>query len=134
MDTQQQPQLNDLLDPTQRDREPQPGQIGVVRAFVQPGSIDEDNRTMRFVGSTRNLDRYGEIVEPKAFEKWLPTFMANPVFVAGHVYIGMSGEPTTIGHWLDMQVTDEGLEGTARTTSNWWASSVRPTCRWPRSS
>jgi len=102
MDTSQQPSLSDLLDPTQRDREPQRGQLGVVRAFVQPGSIDEERRTMRFVCSTKNLDRYGEIVEPRAFEKWLPTFMQNPVFIAAHVYTTPNGEPTTIGHWTDL--------------------------------
>jgi HK97 family phage prohead protease len=108
-------QLSDLiLDPTQRDREPRQGQIGEVRGFVVPQSIDEEARTMRFACSSNQLDRYGEIVEPAAFQKWLPTFMANPVFVAGHVYIGNNGEATTIGRWTDLQVTDQGLEGTVQ--------------------
>jgi len=114
MNTLQQQIADAILDVEQRTQEPRQGQKGFVRAFVQPGSIDEERRTMRFVCSTKDLDRYGEIVEPQAFEKWLPTFLENPLFLAGHKHIGEGGEPTSIGQWLDLQVTDQGLEGTAQ--------------------
>jgi HK97 family phage prohead protease len=114
MDTLAKQIADTILDVEQRDQQPQPGQKGFVRAFVQPSTIDEERRTMRFVCSTKDLDRYGEIVEPSAFEKWLPTFMENPLFLAGHLHIGNNGEPTSIGQWVDLQVTSEGLEGTAQ--------------------
>lgn len=46
--------------------------------------------------------------------KWLPTFMQNPVFVAGHLYLAPDGKSTVIGRWLDLQITQDGLEGTAK--------------------
>ena len=64
--------------------------------------------------STPNVDRYEEIVEPQAFRKWLPTFMKNPIMVAVHTYIAPNGEPTIIGKWLELRITEEGLLGTAQ--------------------
>lgn len=104
--------LADLyLDPTKRGEAPKEGQIGFARMLVK--SIDEDKRRIDFVMSTPEIDRYGEIVDPHAFEESLPGFMLNPVFVAGHVYIGTSGEPTVIGSWVKLAITDHGLFGTA---------------------
>jgi len=103
-----------ILDPAKRGVEPRSGQIGYVRMFGEPSSIDHDKRTMRFTCSTKNLDRYSEIVDPQAFKKWLPTFMANPVMMAGHVYIAPDGKPTTIGRWLELEITDDGLTGVAQ--------------------
>ena len=102
-----------ILDPAQRAATPHAGQIGYVRAFAQPESIDTENRRIRFVCSTRNIDRYGEIVEPEAFRASLDTFRANPVFMAGHVYVAPSGKPTSIGHWPEIGITSDGLEGVA---------------------
>lgn len=109
--TQQIEQL--LLDPTEKTAEPAAGSVGQFRAFAVSKSIDEQARTIRFICSTRNVDRYGEIVEPSAFSDWLQTFESNPVFVAGHTYIAPDGSPTVIGYWSDLQVTENGLEATA---------------------
>jgi len=103
-----------ILDPTRRAIEPRAGQLGYTRMFVQPGSIDEANRTIRFNCSTMEIDRYGELIEPAAFGACLPAFLANPVFMAGHVHIAPDGNPTTIGTWSDLDITDTGLDGTAR--------------------
>jgi len=114
MTTDLQQRIATTLDPTIRTTEPAAGDIGHNRMFLQPGSIDEDNRTARFVCSSGEVDRYGEIVEPQAFARWLPVFMQNPVLLAGHAHIGPAGEPTTIGHWIDLEVTEQGLVGTAQ--------------------
>jgi len=100
-----------ILDPLTREVEPKQGDLGHVRMFAVPGSVDESKRTMRFVCSTRTIDRYGEIVEPKAFKPWLDTFMLNPVMCAGHVFVAPDGKPTTIGEWLSLDITGETLEG-----------------------
>ncbi len=104
--------LSMFLDPSQRYAEPQRGQIGHARMAVK--SIDEQARQIHFVCSTAEVDRYGEVVLPTAYAASLPAFMRNPVFQAGHVYVGTSGEPTTIGHWVKVWVSPEGLEGIAQ--------------------
>lgn len=101
-----------MLDPSQRDREPKAGDVGFSTFAIR--AVDVDARTVTAVVSTPDIDRYEEIVEPKAFKKWLKTFMGNPVFCAGHQYVGRAGEPTVIGHWTELRVTDEGLVGTAQ--------------------
>lgn len=103
---------NLLLDATKREAEPRKGAIGSSIARVK--AVDQDARTVTAIVSTPNADRYEEIVEPKAFAEWLDVFMANPVFVAGHTYVGWAGEPTVIGHWQSVQITSEGLVATAR--------------------
>jgi len=103
-----------ILDPAHRDQEPRAGQIGITRAFAQPNSLDEDNRTLRFRCSSSNVDRYGEIVAAEAFKGSLETFRANPILVAGHVYVAPDGEPTTIGTWPQIEAIADGLAGTAQ--------------------
>lgn len=101
-----------FLDPSQRELAPQKRDQGASYMMVR--SVDRTKRTVTAAVSTPNVDRYEEIVEPKAFKLWLPTFMANPVFCAGHQYVGLSGEPTVIGSWQSMDVTDKELVGTAQ--------------------
>lgn len=105
--------LERLLDPMKRDQPAKPGSVGEARLFSVGQSINETERTIRFVCSSDQVDRYGEIIEPGAYREILPQFMLNPVFMAGHVYVGPAGEPTSIGYWRDLKVTDKGLEGTA---------------------
>jgi len=104
------PQL--LLDPMQRHVEPSPGAIGHCRAFAK--TINEAERTIEFVCSTGEIDRYGERVLPSAFKGSLDSFMLNPAFPFGHSYdLSPGGELPTVGHWKSVRVTDEALIGTA---------------------
>lgn len=100
------------LNPKRRDVEPRVGQIGHTRMEMK--SIDEASRQIHFLCSSNAVDRYGEIVEQAALEKAIPDFMSNPVFPAGHVYIGTNGEPTVIGHWVKLWLSKDGLEGIAK--------------------
>jgi len=112
--TSQSTSLDDLfLNPEQRNIEPRRGQIGETRMRVKAGGIDEAKRQIHFVCSTDEVDRYNESVAKVAWEKAIDPFMDNPVFPAGHVYIGLSGEPTIIGHWVKLWLTKDGLEGIA---------------------
>ena len=100
-----------LLDPRSRDLEPADGDLSCVEMCVR--KIDTAARTVEAIVSTADVDRYQEIVEPKAYKKWLKHFMANPVMLAAHDHSAWStGDPTTIGRWKDIQVTDKGLLAT----------------------
>lgn len=100
-----------LLDPRSRDLAPSDGDVSCVEMCVR--KIDTDARTVEAIVSTADVDRYQEIVEPKAFKKWLKHFQANPVMLAAHDHSAWStGDPTTIGRWKDIQVTDKGLLAT----------------------
>jgi HK97 family phage prohead protease len=97
-----------LLDPRSRDIAPSEGDMSCVELAVR--KVDEANRTIEAIVSTADVDRYQEIVEPKAYRKWLKHFKANPVMLAAHDHSAWStGDPTVIGKWLDIQITDSGL-------------------------
>lgn len=102
----------DYLDPTRRDVAPRAGQIGCTSMRVK--SIDDAKRQIHFLCSTDEIDRYNESIDKPAWEAAIPPFMTNAVFPAGHVYIGMSGEPTIIGSWVKLWVSKDGLEGIAQ--------------------
>ncbi len=102
--------VSKLLDPRYRELPPAKGDLGFSLGQVR--EVDVQHRSVTALVSTPNVDRYEEIVQPQAFAKWLDVFMENPVFIAGHTYTGWSGEPTVIGHWTEMRVTEQGLVGT----------------------
>lgn len=104
--------ITTMLDWQQRTVEPNEGDFGIARMTQR--SIDEDKRQIHFICSTGDIDRYGEIVEPEAYRSSIDAFMRNPIFAAGHVYIGQSGEPTVIGHWVKVWISERGLEGIAQ--------------------
>lgn len=122
-----------ILDPSRRDLEPVEGSRSFVPFEVR--GVNPQNRTVTALVSTPNVDRYDEIILPEAFKKWLPTFMKNPVLLAGHASRGESGEPTVIGHWIDLDITREGLVGTCRflegdeLAEKWWQRFVQKAVR-----
>jgi HK97 family phage prohead protease len=105
-----------LLNPYNREVEPSKDDRAYITGFVSEKGIDQATRSVSGLVSTRNIDRYEEIIEPRAFAEWLPTFMQNPQFLAGHRMVGFdAAEPTNIGQWTQLQVEDAvGLAGTAR--------------------
>jgi HK97 family phage prohead protease len=102
-----------LLNPYARDLEPAEGDTAFVSGYVVDKGVDPSTRTVSGMTSTRSIDRYEEIIEPKAFEPWLGAFLANPQFLAGHRMGGMNGEPTSIGQWSDLRIVEDGLWGRA---------------------
>lgn len=102
-----------LLDPRSRELEPEQGDFSCAELAVR--KIDADQRTVEAIVSTGEVDRYQEIVEPSAFKKWLKHFQANPVMLAAHDHSAWStGEPTVIGKWMDIRITDKGLVATGK--------------------
>ncbi len=91
-----------ILDPRSQGMEPEPGSLGFARGVVR--AVNQEDRTAELVISSGDIDRYGEIVDPKAFDReTVDAFMANPVMLAGHRHIGSAGEPTIVGHWLSFK-------------------------------
>lgn len=123
-----------ILNVERRDLAPEEGARGFT-PFVVRG-VNVKQRTVSALVSTPNVDRYEEIVQPEAFAKWLPTFMTNPVCCANHTYTGPAGEPTVIGQWTDLRITEEGLIGVCKfmdpgdpLTDAWWARFQQGTIR-----
>ncbi|MEM9414550.1 MAG: HK97 family phage prohead protease [Planctomycetota bacterium] len=109
-------QAHRLLNPFRRDLEPTRGDKGFARFKVR--GVDKKRRTVTAAVSTSNRDRHGEVVMAEAVEASIPRFMENPVMLAGHEHVGVSGEPTTIGHWIDMHRDGDTIIGTARFLDN----------------
>ena len=113
-----------ILDPLHRELEPEAGSRSFAPMSVR--GIDRKSRRVNALLSTRNIDRHEERILPSAFAESLPGFLRNPILVAGHTYIGPGGEPTVIGHFEEMRITDEGLIGTAKFLEDdaladaWW--------------
>ena len=106
-------ELSKLLDPRTRDLEPTDGDMSCLELAVK--KVDPDKRTITAIVSTNEVDRYQEIVEPKAYEKWLKHFMANPVMLAAHDHSAWStGEPTVIGKWLSFEIKKDSVVATGQ--------------------
>lgn len=69
-----------------------------------PVISDADERIIEGWASTKDLDRYNEIVEPAAFKKSLKTYMKNPVLFFGHEWWSLP-----IGKVLSAKIKDDGL-------------------------
>lgn len=66
----------------ERHLEDGPERLRVAIPF-QLKSLDDETRTIQFIGSTNAVDRYGDVVE----QNWdLGNFMKNPVIPWGHDY------------------------------------------------
>lgn len=84
---------------------------GIVRkAFRAPGSWDRASRSARFVMTTEEEDRYGDIVRIAGVD--LDAFLANPVVLPFH-----SSRSMPVGTWEDVEKVDRGrpkrIEGRA---------------------
>ena len=113
-----------ILDPLHRELEPEPGARSFAPMSVR--GIDSKGRRVNALLSTPNVDRYEERILPSAFAASLAGFKTNPILLAGHTAIGPGGEPTVIGHFEDLRITDDGLVGTAKFLDDdaladaWW--------------
>lgn len=73
--------------------------------FEQKSIADtESGITIRGLASTRNIDRYGDSVEPTAFAKSIETFMKNPIMLLQH------NQNKPIGKFHSAEVVADGLE------------------------
>ena len=71
-----------------------------------PASVDVEARTIEAVISSNTVDRDGEIIHPKAFEKRIDTYMKNPVVLWSH-------DPSSnapIGRVDALEINDDTIE------------------------
>lgn len=67
--------------------------------YVIKDGVNENDRRIRFVISSDEVDRHGDRVEAKAIKKSIPAFAKNPVALACHRHQLQNGEPPVIGSW-----------------------------------
>ena len=72
---------------------------------VVPVDVAENN-VFKFIITTNNVDRYGDIVEPSGMDA--TTFLENPVFLFNHI---SSSDLMPIGKCLGLTPTDTGVVG-----------------------
>ncbi len=61
--------------------------------------------------STESIDRDGEVILASAWQKRLTDFMKHPVLLSSHDYNDLTKQ---LGEWVDLKITENGLEGTAK--------------------
>lgn len=96
----------------------QPDDGLIRRSFgLKISSIDEKERTARFVMSTDSIDSYDEVVE----QSWdLRRYEKNPVFLYNHnrsAWFGKPEDSLPIGKALDVSLVNGALEGTFKFAS-----------------
>jgi HK97 family phage prohead protease len=84
----------------------------VTKLFTtKAASIDEDAKSVTFVISTNEEDRYGEIVDQESWD--FKSYLKNPLILWGHD----SSEPENVlGSGSDLEVSKDGSKTTARLT------------------
>lgn len=82
-------------------------ELKILDNLLQVKSVNTARRAVHAVMSTGTIDRYGEILEPRAFARRLGVFESNPVLLADHDHTRQ------IGHWEGVKVTDDALVGDA---------------------
>ncbi len=71
--------------------------------------IDNEKRQIRVLASSKDLDRYDEIILPSAFREHLDNYMRNPVVLSAHLPRSSSGEPTIVGRTIKIWIDKTGL-------------------------
>lgn len=80
-------------------------------ALLSIKSIDKENRRIRAIASTGNLDRDNEIILPEAFNESLPIYVAkNNVVLAAHQHRLSDGRSPVVANVISASVTSAGLE------------------------
>jgi len=71
--------------------------------------VDLASRTVRFIASTNEVDRHGEVVLPSAFKARLEKFERHSPFLAAHQPWVEAGHPTQIGTVKAIEITDSDV-------------------------
>lgn len=73
--------------------------------------VEGEQGYIKAVVSTEAIDRDGEVILSKAWGNTIGEFMKHPVLLSSHDYNDLTKQ---LGEWVDLKVTDNGLEGTAK--------------------
>jgi HK97 family phage prohead protease len=74
-------------------------------------AIDDKDGYIKAIVSTEAMDRDGEVILSKAWGNTINEFMTHPVLISSHDYNDLTKQ---LGEWVDLKVTERGLEGTAK--------------------
>lgn len=72
-------------------------------------SVNDQEKTVVAVVSTKKTDRDGDIILPEAFKSRLKVYKDHPVFLSSHKYGSLMAQ---IGEAVNVKITDAGLEAT----------------------
>lgn len=72
-------------------------------------SVNENEKTVVAVVSTKKTDRDGDIILPEAFKSRLKLYKDHPVFLSSHRYGSLMSQ---IGEAVKVSITEAGLEAT----------------------
>jgi len=72
-------------------------------------AVNENEKTVVAVVSTKKVDRDGDVILPDAFKARLKTYKDHPVFLSSHKYGSLLSQ---IGEAVKVSITDAGLEAT----------------------
>ena len=68
-------------------------------------SVDAKNHTVDVVMSDASVDRYREVIDPRAWKNGLKNYKKHPVLLSSHNYHGLTNQ---IGKALKIKVNDQG--------------------------
>jgi len=96
-----------------------------LRADSHSREVDEVNREARFVASTNQVDRYGEVVLPTAFKARIASFERHAPFLGAHMPWVEGGSPTQIGTVKEIQINQADVRIRVRYANteiarDWW--------------
>jgi len=74
-------------------------------------AVEGQEGYIKAVVSTDAIDRDGEVILMSAWGKTLNEFLKHPVLLSSHDYNDLTKQ---LGEWVDLKVTDKGLEGIAK--------------------
>jgi HK97 family phage prohead protease len=74
-------------------------------------AIDGQEGYIKAIVSTEAIDRDGEVILMSAWGDTLNEFLKHPVLLSSHDYNDLTKQ---LGEWVDLKVTENGLEGIAR--------------------
>lgn len=71
--------------------------------------VNIDERRITAYASTRDMDRYGTVFEPTAFQSGLAKYLKNPIVLGAHTHCYETGEPPVIGRVVNSAIDETGL-------------------------
>lgn len=88
-----------------------------IKSVEQTTENEVKKVTIKGFASTPQVDRYSDIVEPKAFSDALETYMSNPVILFGHnpddvIGLAVEGKVTDKGLYITAEITEDGSKET----------------------
>jgi HK97 family phage prohead protease len=84
----------------------------IIKSYrAETKAIEGQEGYIKALVSTESVDRDGEVILSKAWGNTIKSFMEHPVLLSSHDYNDLTKQ---LGEWVELKVTEKGLEGTAK--------------------